>query len=261
MNLNVIIADDEHLARETIRTYLKEFENVNLLEEVSNGQEALISINKYRPDLIFLDIKMPKLDGISLLEHSSLEHLPFVIFTSAYDEFALKAFELNAIDYLLKPFDKSRFVSTLEKAFEKMKFLKWKGYENQLVQFESNKIQSEEAQTINKFPTKIVIRDSKKINHILVEEIVHINGSGDYVEIHHDSKKSLYYKTISAFLDRLDPNIFKRIHKSYIINCNKISEIRPHTNGEYYFHMIDGSILKSGRTYKNTIRNLVQGNI
>lgn len=261
MKLNVIIVDDEPLAKETIRTYLKEFDNVNLIGEASNGEQALKSINRNKPDLIFLDIKMPKMDGISLLEHPSLKYLPFVIFTSAYDEFALKAFELNAIDYLLKPFDLDRFVSTLEKAFDKMKFLKWKGIENQLMQFESDYSQYAKAEGAKDYPIKIVLRNSRRIIHILVSNIVYINGSGDYVEIHHGAQKSLYYKTISAFLSRLDPSKFRRIHKSIIINCEMIAEIRPHSNGEYFFHMNNGAILKSGRTYKTLIQDLVQGNI
>ncbi|MEP5364614.1 MAG: LytTR family DNA-binding domain-containing protein [Reichenbachiella sp.] len=261
MKLKVLIADDEPLAREIISSYLKDFEEVETVYEASNGLEAVTQINKLQPDLLFLDIEMPKMNGIAVLDSEHLLHEPAVIFTTAYNQFAIKAFELNAIDYLMKPFDRGRFHASMNKALEKIKLSELKDYQEQWAKinldYQNALIQNHESE----YTSKLVVRDSKKIKHILTDEIRCIEAAGDYIKIIDDQGKFLLYKSISEIEKKLNPKVFRRIHKSYIINCNQIVEIRPHTNSEYHFHLTNEQVVKSGRTYKDQISDLVHGNI
>lgn len=261
MKLKVLIADDEPLAREIIVSYLNDFEEINTMYEASNGLEAVEYINKESPDLLFLDIEMPKMDGIAVLDSKKLTHQPVVIFTTAYNQYAIKAFELNAIDYLMKPFDRSRFHTSMNKALEKIRLSGFKDFQEQWTKlnldYQNSIIQNQEQE----YPSKLVVRDSKKIKHILTNEIQYIQAAGDYIEILDNHGKFLLYKSISEIEKKLNPKVFRRIHKSYIINSNQITEIRPHTNSEYYFHLSNEQVIKSGRTYKDRISDLIQGNI
>ncbi|SMD31978.1 two component transcriptional regulator, LytTR family [Reichenbachiella faecimaris] len=261
MKLKVLIADDEPLAREIIVSYLEDFEEVGAITEVANGVEAVKTINLHAPDLLFLDIEMPKMNGISVLDSGQLEHQPLVIFTTAYNQYAIKAFELNAIDYLLKPFDRVRFHDTMKKALEKLRLAQLDDFRMELSKFQMDYANSILEKESGHFPTKLVVKDSKKIKHIQIEDIHVVAAAGDYVEIHENQGKFLLYKSISEIQKKLHPKYFRRIHKSAIINIDKIAEIRPHTNSEFYFHMHNGQVVKSGRTYKDQINDLTTGNI
>ncbi|WP_420581629.1 LytR/AlgR family response regulator transcription factor [Reichenbachiella sp.] len=259
MKLKILIADDEPLAREIIVSYLRDFEEVGSIHEVANGIEAVEQINQLSPDLLFLDIEMPKMDGIAVLDSQQLTHHPVVIFTTAYNQFAIKAFELNATDYLMKPFDRSRFHASMNKALEKIKLSGLVDFHEQWTKvnldYQNTIIQDQEPL----YPSKIVVRDSKRIKHILTTDIQSIQAAGDYIEIIDHQGKFLLYKSISEIESKLDPKKFRRIHKSHIINCDHIVEIRPHTNSEYYFHLTNQSVIKSGRTYKDKIIDLTKG--
>lgn len=257
MNIRALIIDDETLARDTIRTYLGPDDRITVVGECANGAEGLAKINDLKPDLIFLDIEMPKMSGITLLESDQLEHMPMIIFSTAYDEFALKAFELNAIDYLLKPFDKRRFAATLQKAIQVLKAKNIDQYAARMLQFQHDHKDLKE----NNFPDKLVVKDNKRIFYLKSSDVSLIKGSGDYVEIHWNNNSKLIYRSISEMERRMDPLQFRRIHKSYIINIKKVTEIRSHSNGEYFFYLEDGEVIKSGRTYKDNIRDLIETNI
>ncbi|MEO9967209.1 MAG: response regulator transcription factor [Reichenbachiella sp.] len=261
MNLKILIADDEPLAREIILSYLEDFGQVGSIEEAANGLDALEKINTFQPDLLFLDIQMPKMDGIAVLDSIEIKHHPMVVFTTAYDEYALKAFELNATDYLMKPFDRDRFHRTMNKALEKLKLIDIRDLQDELARFRIDYDNAVIEKHSSEFPSKLVVKDSKRIKHIQVADIVVIHAAGDYIEINEKDGKFLLYKSISEFQQKLNPNTFRRIHKSIIINTEMISEIRPHTNGEYFFHLVDGQIVKSGRTYKTSISDLTSSNI
>ncbi|MEO9803033.1 MAG: response regulator [Reichenbachiella sp.] len=261
MKVKVLIADDEPLAREIILSYLEDFSEVVSIVEVANGLEAVKKINQVSPDLVFLDIEMPKMDGISVLDSNVLKDQPLVIFTTAYNQYAIKAFELNAIDYLMKPFDRDRFHKTMKKALDKLKMIELKDFQIELSRFRLDYENAILEKSSSEFPSKLVVKDSKRIKHIQVEDITMIRAAGDYVEINERDGKFLLYKTITEIQSKLNPNIFRRIHKSVIINSEKITEIRPHVNSEFYFHMLDGQIVKSGRTYKDQITDLTSGNI
>lgn len=261
MKLNVLIVDDEPLAREIITAYLNDFSEVVIVHEAVNGLEALKIINEKKPDLLFLDIQMPKLDGMALLDSKKLLHHPPVIFTTAYDQYAIRAFELNAIDYLMKPFDRARFHQTMQKALDKFKLKELWDIQIEFTKFRLDYENSKLERRDSSYPSKLVVKDSKRIKHIAVENIVTIHAAGDYVEINESDGKFLLYKSITDIQHKLNPEAFRRIHKSIIININMISEIRSHGNGEFNFHLTNGQVVKSGRTYKPSIADLVSGNI
>ena len=260
MKIKVLIADDEPLAREIIFSYLKDF-NINSVIEVTNGKEAVEQINSTQPDLVFMDIEMPILDGISVFDSEKLNHFPVVVFTTAYNQFAIKAFELNAVDYLLKPFDRERFHAAVNKSLEKLKLKEFKNFHDQWNKINSDLLMAQSESNEHQYLSKLVVRDSKRIRHIDTASVYYIQASGDYIEIVDNQNKFLIYKAISDIQKKLDPSVFRRVHKSYIINCNHILEIRPLTNSEYQFHLSNGMIIKSGRTYKTEIEDLVKGNI
>ena len=204
---------------------------------------------------------MPLLDGLKVVQSISNANMPYFVFTTAYDEHALKAFELNAIDYLLKPFDKSRFESTMKKVFEVLKFRDLSSMETRLMKFANEYMQIKEKHPATpadqKFAKKITVKDSKRIVFIDVTDIVSINASGDYIEICYNGKKQLLYKNLNEIYKELDPSSFFRIHRSHIINSNKIKEIRPHQNGEYHFYMVDDQIIKSSRSNKSIVQTII----
>lgn len=261
MKLKVLIVDDEPIARDIIVSYLKDFEEVDTVYEASNGIEAIEQINQQLPDLLFLDIEMPKMDGIAVLDSELLKHQPNIIFTTAYNQFAIKAFELNAVDYLLKPFDRSRFHNSMKKVLEKINLSEIKDFKAHWMKinldYQNEIIENKESE----YPSKLVVKDSQKIKHIVTSDIVCIQAAGDYVEIIDAQNRFMLYKSISDMEKKLHPKVFRRIHKSFIINCDRIIEIRPHTNSEFYFHLGNQHIIKSGRTYKDKISDLIQANI
>lgn len=221
--LQAIIIDDEKLAREIIKKYLNEHKEIELTTEASNGFEAVKKINEEKPDLIFLDIQMPKISGFEMLE--LLDEPPVIIFTTAYDQYALKAFEVNAADYLLKPFSQERFNEALEKAY---KFLKDKSRQNKVI---NNLIEHTNKEI--EYLERIVIKDGSEINIIPVDKIKWIEAQDDYVMIHSDEGKFLKQKTMKYLEEHLPPEGFIRIHRSYIVAINRIQKIESYEKESY----------------------------
>lgn len=209
------IIDDEEPARVLVKNYLEAYADFEIAGEYQDGFNGAKAINEIKPDVVFLDIQMPKLDGFELLE--ILEHHPVIIFTTAYDQYAIKAFEMNAIDYLLKPFSKDRFKKAIEKAIEKLsEQASNKATVNKII--ESREQQTEELQ-------RIAVRSGSGINVIPVEDICYFEADGDYVMIHTKNNRYLKEKTMKYFESHLDPAQFVRIHRSYIVNVNDIAKI------------------------------------
>jgi two-component system LytT family response regulator len=214
--IKAIIVDDEALARDIVRKYLESYNQIELVEEFEDGFNALKGINKLKPDLVFLDIQMPKLTGMELLE--LVDDMPNIIFTTAYDEYAIKAFELNAIDYLLKPFSKDRF----DKAVEKIIVAKEPEASKHIEQLDLQ-------ETID----KIVVKNNEAINIIPLDEILYIEAEDDYVMIHTANKKYLKHKTMKFYEKHLDSKRFARIHRSFIVNLNYITKIEKYGKDTY----------------------------
>ncbi len=208
-----IIIDDEKLARNLIKNFLQVFENIEVVDECKNGFEGIKSINEHNPDLVFLDIQMPKLNGFEMLE--LLETKPNLIFTTAYDQYALKAFEVNATDYLLKPFSKDRFADAVKKVLDKITG--------------SNKGTNDNEQKIDFIQTeekldRVVVKKNSKIVIIPVDDIIYLEAQDDYVNIITNEGSFLKQNRMKYYEEHL-PNSFIRIHRSYIANLNEIKEI------------------------------------
>lgn len=237
--IRIIIIDDESLARQISKNYLSKFENAEILAECSNGFDAIKKINELKPDIIFLDIQMPKLNGFEMLE--LIENPPIIIFTTAYDHFAIKAFEVSAVDYLLKPFSEERFVQALQKA---IKLMDDKSEQNgsirNIIAEHDKKIETLE---------RVVIKDGGKINIIPINEIRWIEAQDDYVMIHSNQGKFLKQKTMKYFEDHLDETQFVRIHRSHIINLSYLQHLEQQETDSYKIILKNGNELpvsKSG---------------
>jgi two-component system LytT family response regulator len=234
-----IIIDDEKLARDIIKKYLKGFKQIEILAECSNGFEGIKSINEMKPDLIFLDIQMPKITGFEMLE--LLDEKPVIIFTTAYDQYALKAFEYSAIDYLLKPFSEDRFREAVEKAAEKL------SNKNKFVK-EVTKLEMHLAEKEEKLE-RVVVKSGAKISIVPVDKINYLEAQDDYVMLYTDEGKFLKQKTMKYFEDHLEPSDFIRIHRSYIVRLIKIKQLELFEKESYRAILTDGKSLpvsKSG---------------
>jgi two-component system LytT family response regulator len=229
----VIIIDDEPLARSVVKEYLSNREDLELVAECNNGFEGVKAIQEHNPDLIFLDIQMPKINGFEMLE--LIEENPSVIFTTAFDEYAIKAFDVSAIDYLLKPFSKDRFDIAITK------WLESNGNETKRISNEITNKQPEEQ-------LRIVIKDGANIKIIPTEEVNYIESYDDYVKIHTDEKTYLKHKTMSYYEKALNQSEFVRIHRSYIINLKKLTRIEPFEKNNHRAVLTDGSSLSISRS-------------
>ena len=235
--LKVVIIDDEAPAREIIKHYLKEVDSVEVISECADGFSGLKTISTLKPDLVFLDIQMPRLTGIELLE--VLTEKPEIIFTTAYDQFAIRAFELNAVDYLMKPYQKRRFLEAVKKAVDKIQAgIGNKEPANQLL---SKKPES--SAPVN----RIVVRKGNAINLIPVEQIRYVEAQDDYVMIYHSAGKALKQETMKYYEENLPSADFIRIHRSYIVNIVEIKRIEPYGKDSHIAILSSGDKLPVSR--------------
>lgn len=241
--LKVLIADDESLARETLKLLLANISEVANVYEAENGKQAIALANQYQPDIVILDIEMPSLSGIEVCKH--LPKKSIVIFATAYNEYAVEAFELNAIDYILKPFDDDRFYVAFGRAKEQ-----YRDEESQYYARLSETIQKMMSEKQEQYRQRLVIRDPGRIRLIDVALINYITGAGNYAEIHlSDGKQILHRETLTVLESQLDPSIFVRIHRSSLVRRSFIIELRPNDKGDYCV------VLKSGETLTLSRRN------
>jgi two-component system LytT family response regulator len=236
-NIRIVIIDDEAPARELIKHYLNEIEFTEVIAECSDGFSGLKTISTMKPDLVFLDIQMPRLTGIEMVE--VLTEKPEIIFTTAYDQYALKAFELNAVDYLLKPYHKRRFLEATKKAIDKIR--SGKGNKEP-----ANQIFSKTPETTSPV-NRIVVRKGNAINLIPVEQIRYVEAQDDYVMIFHASGKALKHQTMKFYEENLSKDNFVRIHRSYIVRIEEIKRIEPYTKDNYVAILHSGDKLPVSR--------------
>ena len=241
----VIIIDDESLARQLVRKYLEEFSEIEVIAECENGFEGIKVIQEKKPDFIFLDIQMPKLSGFEMLE--LLENPPDIIFTTAYDQYAIKAFELNAVDYLLKPFSFERFKSAVTKILEKM--------ENEKHRDVSYNVLLSTKNTDEKLD-KILIKDGSKIHVIPLEEVEIIEAQDDYVYVRTNASKYLKQKTMKYFEEHLDQTDFVRIHRSFIVASKTIKQIDLLEKESYQVTLHNGKKLPVSKTGYQKLKEL-----
>jgi two-component system LytT family response regulator len=240
--MNAIIIEDEQPARDLVKNYLKAYSSIQLLGEFSDGFSGIKAINELLPDLVFLDIQMPKLTGFEMLE--LLDHLPEIIFTTAYDQFAIKAFEMNAVDYLLKPFSRERFGQAVEKALDR--FAKKQGSQQNIRELKKHVQENQEKLE------RVVVKTGSKIKVIPVEDMVWLESQDDYVMIYTASGKYLKQETMKHFEEHLDPGLFIRVHRSYIVRIDAIVQLELYEKGSYMAILTTGAKVKvSDSGYKN----------
>ncbi len=246
MNTTCLIIDDEKLARDLLREYLESFSEIEIIGEASKGNEAVEKINKLKPDLIFLDVQMPGMTGFDVLE--DIDHEPYVIFTTAYDQYAIKAFEKNAVDYLLKPLDQERFRLAVNRAL-KQKKLETSNLEDLLDSLRGERKSS--------YDTHVFVQKSEKLFNLPVEEIVYLEASGDYTIITTKSDQFVSSSGIGKLDEMMNPDSFIRVHRSTIINLSFLKEIERHFNGGMVVKMQNGKSFPVSRTYAKAIRKKV----
>lgn len=242
--IRTIIIEDEAPARDILKFYLSDHDEVEVISECSDGFEGLKAISESKPDLVFLDIQMPKLTGFEMLE--VLEEKPVIIFTTAYDQYAIKAFELNAIDYLLKPFSKERLAESLKKAAARIS----EGKNDEAVFDEAlrGKLQTQGPLS------RIVTRKGNAINIIPVNQIKYIESEDDYVMIHYPAGKALKQQTMKFFEDNLPKSDFVRIHRSYIVRIEEIKKIEPYGKDNHIAILHSGEKLTVSRAGYRQLR-------
>lgn len=246
--LRTVIIEDEAPARDLVKAYIKSNENIELVGECQDGFSGVKKIMETKPDLIFLDIQMPKLTGFEMIE--LLDHVPEIIFTTAYDQYAIKAFELSAVDYLMKPFSRSRFNEAVEKVLTR---LQAKATTESAESTEKSKntnietftnLKKEEVEQIE----RIFVKTGTKIDVVPVETIVKIEAQDDYVEIHTADRKYLKNDTMNYLERVLPPNTFSRVHRSHIINLNHIEKIEKYGKESYIVKLKDGSTVNVSKS-------------
>lgn len=236
----VLIADDEEAGRILIKEYLSDFPDLVLLTEVNNGVDAITEINRFKPDLVFLDIQMPGKTGFEVLGH--LEEIPQIIFSTAYDQYAIQAFEVHAVDYLLKPYTKDRF----RKAIERLE----SGSKDVGALAESVIMERED------YPERVLVQQHKKLITIAVTDIIWIEAYGDYSKLHTPVATFVSNYGISGLEEKLNPKTFLRVHRSSIINLDKVKEL--HKYGKSYdVTMKNGDVVRVSRGYLDAIKKIM----
>jgi len=251
MKIRTLIVDDEPLARERIWTLLADEHDVEIIGECANGRDAAAAIQKQGPDLLFLDVQMPELDGFGVLDQIAAAKMPAIIFVTAYDQYALRAFEVHALDYLLKPFDRERFQKALHRA------------RLQIQQTKNGEVNTrvlallEELRAEKKWLDRLVIKSGGRVFFLKAEEIDWIEAAGNYVRLHVEREAHLLRETVKNLETQLDPKKFLRINRSTIVRIDRIKELQPWFNGEYAIILQDGTQLTSSRGYGEKLDELL----
>jgi two-component system LytT family response regulator len=253
MTLRALIVDDEPLAREKLRTLLGHEGDVEVVGECGDGLQAVASIERLAPDLVFLDVQMPEIDGFGVLEAIPRRRLPAIIFVTAYDRYALKAFEVHALDYLLKPFDRERFHGALDRARAELIGREGNGgaMGRRLLEL-LEQLHEERAYT-----SRFVVRESGRVYFVRVDEIEWIEAAGNYARIHVGPRDHLLRETMKMLEARLDPEKFLRIHRSMIVNVERIRQLEPSFHGEYEIVLASGARVTSSRGYSDRLKRLI----
>jgi two-component system LytT family response regulator len=254
MAIRVLIVDDEPLARQRIRDLLAAEPDVTIVAEALSGSDALAAIQTERPDLVFLDIQIPELDGFAVVEAIPPDRLPQIIFITAYDQYALKAFEIHALDYLLKPFEPERFRKALQRARQSIQL-------GRVDQGLITRLQGllREVGPAPTCPRRIMVKDRGKIRFVDTAEVLWIEAAGNYLTLHTDSGEHLVRQTMQEIERLLDPGQFVRTHRSCLVNLNCIKELVPMFHGESLLVLRNGQQVPLSRTYREKVKAMITG--
>lgn len=262
--LTAIIVDDEALARQGLAMRLKELANVELLAECGNAKEAIAAISEQEPDVVFLDIQMPGKSGLEMISEIQGDIMPMVIFVTAYDDYAVEAFKVHAVDYLLKPVE----IERLQEAIEIARGLKAKDS----LHDEKEKLMGmvvsltgkspaaigqmmEDGDDLVEQPDRLAIKDGSSITFVPVREIDWIDAAGDYMCVHVQGQTHIMRTTMKELEAKLDPTIFQRVHRSTIVNLERVEKVSSHINGEFHLTLSCGTSLKMSRSYKEKVKH------
>lgn len=244
--IRALIVDDEELARVRIRDLLAQAPDVEIAGECKDGAAAIRIIRDRPPDLVFLDIQMPEIDGFGVLRAVDAARIPAVVFVTAHDDYALQAFEYAALDYLLKPFDRERFEAALERARQRIRERETETFREQIGALLA---------ALGRKPLRrVVVKDGGRVSFVNVSEILWVEAQGNYVKIHTPRGSPLVRRTMSDIEERLDPTCFVRIHRSSIVNMERVRRLEAMPHGEYRITLDDGTELTSKRGLKKTLR-------
>ncbi len=246
--IRTMIIDDEALARQRLRTMLADHRDVMVLGESCDGIEAVSDIERLKPDLIFLDIQMPELDGFEVVRNIEPSALPIIVFVTAFDQHAVKAFEFNALDYLLKPFDQSRLGKSVSRVRQRLNLRKLND-----VDVEQRIINAIEELNKKTFISRMALKSDGRVHLVLVEKIAWIQAAGNYLRIHVGDRQFLLREPMKRLEQRIDPNKFVRIHRSTIVNMEFIQDLEPTFHGDFKVTLVDGTSLPLSRKYRSAL--------
>lgn len=252
MTLRTLIVDDEPLARERVRMMLAPHADLSIVGECGDGHQAITAIREHRPDLVFLDVQMPGVDGFGVLRELQGETLPYVVFVTAYDQYALKAFEVHALDYVLKPFNAERFDQALDRARATLQRQDGGTLDRDRLRDLVSSLAAEQRER-----QRLVVKSSGRVFFVKVDDIDWIEAEGNYVRLHMGAQSHLLRETMKGMEQVLDPSVFFRIHRSTIVNADRIRELQPLFHGEYAVILRDGTRLVASRGPDNRLKRLL----
>ena len=248
--MKVLIVDDEPLARERVRRHLRDEPGVEIVGEAGNGREAVSAIEEKTPDLVFLDVQMPEMNGFEVLQALGENKIPAIVFTTAYDKYAIQAFEFHALDYLLKPFSRERFRRAVRHAREQLENSRQSGsIDERLVSLLENL-------KAKKYLERIVVKSSGRVFFIKTDEIDWIEAAGNYLKLHVGRDAHLIRETMQSIEAKLDPEKFFRIHRSTLVQIDRIKELHPLFGGDYAVILRNGTELNLSRNYRERLPEL-----
>lgn len=255
--LTALVIDDEQLARELVQNHLAKIDSIEVLGECTNGCDAVLEILRKQPEVVFLDIQMPGMNGLELVKRLQNDYMPLIIFTTAYDEHAVQAFEMNAVDYLLKPIELERLEQAVEKAIERKQITGLLDEKSKLLStlhgMESGRAPGEDAVIAD---GKLAVTDSGITNLIPYEDIEWIDAAGDYMCVHAKGTTHIIRSTMKDLESKLSRPFFKRIHRSTMVNLNKVTKIEKLSKGEAMLYTEEGASLKVSRNYRSCLETL-----
>lgn len=265
--IRALIVDDEPLARRGLILRLEHYKDVEIVGECSNGHEALESIAELEPDLIFLDIEMPGMNGFDVVRHLQGDTMGLVVFVTAYDQYAVDAFEVHAVDYVLKPVENERLRIAVERVRSHLESSNVLRDKKRLMDLISN-LTGESSFQIGEmlkngeleakhYPEKIAIKEREETILVPCKDITWVEAAGDYMCIHANGQVHILRSTMKDLEAKLNPSLFQRIHRSTIVNLDMIEKVSPHINGEYFLILKDNSRLKMSRSYKDRIKHII----
>jgi two-component system, LytTR family, response regulator len=252
-SLRALIVDDEQLARDRLRMLLQKEPDILLLGECASGQEAREALQRLEVDLLFLDVQMPEVDGFQVLEGFAPERLPVVVFVTAHDRYAMRAFEVRALDYLLKPFDVDRFRATLQWARDRVRRDRRHALNAEVL------AALDELRARKPYPERLVVKDGGKLTFVRVAELDYVEAAGNYVSLQCGAQSHLMRQTMAETEAQLDPARFVRIHRSTIVNVERIRSLEPLLGGDYAVQLEDGRRLTLSRSHRDRLKEWLGG--